>query len=157
MKYIIVLLSVLLVGNISRAQYGVDSVTVEDFYEEVKLNGGGYASIQQWPMYPHGREGITRHIKENLKYPDEAFDDRIEGQVLVGYTIGPDGNVSGIKVIRGVHPSLDEEAVRVISTMEVWRPALRKDKPIQMFFQQAIDFKIKEAVEEKAQVQEAGK
>lgn len=117
----------------------------EKNYLEINPNGqslSGFSMLEHWPMYPNGIEGINQHIADNLKYPIEAKRKKIEGRVVVSYIVQQDSTVGEIKVIESANPLLDEEAIRVISIMDKWKPAIKNEKPVKIAYQQIINFKL---------------
>ena len=57
-----------------------------------------------------------------MQYPAKAVEDDAQGRVLVGFIVNRDGSVDDVKVVKSVHPALDEEAVRVVKAMPKWKP-----------------------------------
>lgn len=115
----------------------------EKVYKEInpfKNQEGFFTTIERFPMYPDGEEGIADHIKNILEYPAEAKEKGIKGTVVVSYVIEVDGSIEVANVLQSVHALLDEEAIRVIKAMDVWKPAIQRGKPTRMMFQQAITF-----------------
>ncbi len=93
-------------------------------------------------MYPGGEIGVNEHVKNELKYPEEALSDSIQGRVVVRYVVQTDGNVGEIEVVESVHPLLDEEAMRVIRAMQKWKPGIQRGKPIKAAYLQAFNFNL---------------
>lgn len=81
--------------------------------------------------YRYGNYAMLRLFMENLRYPSEARQKGITGRVFVRVQIDAQGNTTGISVQRGVHESLDNEAVRVVSLIDSWLPALRDGVPVE--------------------------
>jgi TonB family protein len=129
---------------IIQAQNDGESLGSNKEYIEInpfKNQEGFFTTIERFPMYPGGEEGIAEHIRITLEYPVKAKEQGIKGTVIVAYMIEVDGSIGAINVIQSVHTLLDEEAVRVIKAMDVWKPAIQRGKPTRMMFQQAITFK----------------
>lgn len=82
------------------------------------------------PEYPGGSEKLLEIINQNLKYPDSAKNDRIEGTVIVTFVIDTSGNVSKIKLLRGIREDLNQEAIRVAGLLQGWAPGLYKNKKV---------------------------
>lgn len=97
------------------------------------LSGSVNAYAQEEPEidkpaeYPGGTMAMINFISQNLKYPQEAKEQGIQGRVMVLFTIQPDGKVTDVQVKDPVHPLLDAEAIRVVSMMPAWTPALKAD------------------------------
>ena len=90
--------------------------------------------------FPGGNMKLPAFIKENLKYPEDA--DGAHGRVIVNILVEEDGSISDVEVVRGVHPSLDAEAVRVAKLMPKWQPAERGGKPVRSRFNFPVYFKL---------------
>lgn len=83
-------------------------------------------------------------LGENIRYPQEAWDNEIAGRVIMAFVIEPDGSISGVKVLRGAHPSLDMEATRVIGAMPKWSPAKIGGKAVRFYMTFPLLFKIEQ-------------
>ncbi len=85
---------------------------------------------------------LLKWVTKNLQYPEIAASNGIEGKVVVQFVVERDGSVSDIKVVRGVDPSLDKEAVRVLSKMPKWQPGKQRGKPVRSRFTLPVTFKL---------------
>lgn len=81
-----------------------------------------FTTVEKMPEYLGGEEGLRRDIALNIRYPVAAMQRGIQGKVFVGFIVDADGGVRNIHVVRGVHPLLDSEALRVVSTLGKWIP-----------------------------------
>ncbi|MBL7718810.1 MAG: energy transducer TonB [Flavipsychrobacter sp.] len=86
---------------------------------------------------------LNAYIKANLRYPNDAMTSKVEGTVIVGFTVKEDGSISGAAVSIGVKPSLDKEALRLVNGMPKWKPATKNGKPTSAYHAQPIVFSIK--------------
>ena len=93
------------------------------------------------PEYPGGETALYKFILKELMYPAEAMNANETGEVLIGFSVGMDGYVSGVRVLKSVSPSLDAEAVRVVSMMKYWKPGTRNGKPVRAEMSIPINFK----------------
>jgi len=82
-------------------------------------------------------------ITTNLKYPGKAVKDKIEGNVPVNFLVTRTGKIKDVKVLKSVNPLLDEEAVRVISSMPDWKPGSQAGKLVDVQMQVPVEFKLK--------------
>lgn len=73
--------------------------------------------------FPDGMEALVEYLSNNIRYPEDAYKAKKEGRVVVRFTVNKDGSVSDPEIIKGVYPSLDAEAVRVVKSMPAWTPA----------------------------------
>ena len=92
--------------------------------------------------FPGGDRALLDFLKSNLVYPKAAQDSSIQGRVIVRFTVEKDGSITDVEVARSVYPALDEEAVRVVSMMPKWQPAMRKGDPIRSKFSLPIYFRL---------------
>ena len=84
------------------------------------------------PQFPGGESGLQEYISSNLKYPQIAQENGIQGRVFVGYVVNKDGSVSDVKILRGVDPSLDKEALRIINSLPKWEPGKQNGIPVRV-------------------------
>ena len=81
-----------------------------------------YDYVTEKPMFPGGDTQLMRFINREREYPREAYERGIQGRVTCSFVVTADGTVSHISVLRGVDPSLNKEAIRVLSQMPEWTP-----------------------------------
>ena len=103
-----------------------------------------FSLIEKKPTFQGGEaHTFAKWVAENLKYPEEAKAAGIEGRVMVQFTIGNDGQVRDAKVLRGIHPTLDAEAVRVLSASPKWEPGYQDGKPVNVTYSFPVVFKLR--------------
>lgn len=81
-------------------------------------------------------------LGQNIQYPKEAVDAKVEGRVMVSFVIEKDGFVSNAKVIRSIDPLLDNEALRVVNAMPNWKPGMQDGQPVRVRFTIPVSFKL---------------
>lgn len=86
------------------------------------------------PEYPGGIQALMKFIDDHLVYPLDALENQITGRVYVKFTILKNGETTDFKILRGLYPSLDREVLKVLKAMEIWKPALLKDEPVDVYF-----------------------
>lgn len=89
-----------------------------------------YDYVEQKPEFPGGRNCLINFINDTRKYPSEAYEQGIEGRVTCSFIVNEDGKVSHIQVLRGVEPSLNQEAIRIVSEMPKWSPGKIADQAV---------------------------
>lgn len=92
------------------------------------------------PAFPGGNAAMQTFIQKAKKYPKDFGSIGIEGKVVVGFTVSEQGSLLNIKIVKGIHDSIDEEALKVVRAMPNWLPGTEKGKPKAMDMQLAIDF-----------------
>ena len=94
------------------------------------------------PTFPGGDEKLMEWISQHVQYPQNAYDSHIQGRVIVRFLIKEDGSVGDAKIIRSVFPSLDEEALRVVTTLPKFNPAILDGKAVEYWFTIPIVFRL---------------
>ena len=94
------------------------------------------------PEFPGGEEALYKYLAENIKYPEKAKNNKVEGRVYITFVIEKDGTVSDAKVLRSVNEELDAEALRVINAMPKWKPGTQRGVPVRVQYNIPITFKL---------------
>lgn len=89
-----------------------------------------YDFVTDKPRFPGGDSDLMRFINHNREYPKKAYDKGIQGRVTCSFVVNTDGSISHISVIRGVEPSLNKEAIRILSLMPEWIPGRLDGKAV---------------------------
>ena len=87
-----------------------------------------------------GSEKFAEWVQKRTNYPQEALEKKIRGIVYLTFIVEKDGSVSNVTVIKGVHPLLDNEAIKVISESPKWTPGLQRGRPVRVRFQIPLSF-----------------
>ena len=110
---------------------------------DTPIDNMGYAEVDVKPTF-NGSDAnaFAQWIGSQMQYPEECRNEGIEGRVVLSFTIGTDGKVSDVKVLRGVHEKLDAEASRIISMSPDWTPGQHNGKNVPVSFTIPILFKM---------------
>ncbi|TFH94100.1 M56 family metallopeptidase [Porphyromonas levii] len=111
-------------------------------------DGEIFEFVEDMPEFPGGIGALMKWLGENIKYPEEAEKQNIQGRVMVHFVVETDGSVSNPQIARSVHESLDAEAVRVVAAMPKWTPGKAEGKPVRVRFTLPISFALKNKVTE---------
>ena len=115
-------------------------VTVD---EEVVVEDDIFVVVEENPQFPNGgTAGLLQYLGKNIKYPTIAQENGTQGRVTVQFVVNKDGSIVDAKVLRGVDPYLDKEAIRVISAMPKWKPGMQRGKPVRGKFTVPVTFKL---------------
>ena len=98
--------------------------------------------VEQQPQYPGGMGALNQWLGSNIKYPAMAAENGIEGRVIVQFVVERDGSVSGVHVVRGVDPSLDKEATRVVAQMPKWIPGKQNGSAVRVKYTVPVTFRL---------------
>jgi len=103
-----------------------------------------FVVVEEMPQFPGGDQALFNFLYENLKYPPEAKAQGIQGKVILRFVVTAEGKVADISLVRKVHPLLDEEAVRVMSSVPDWIPGRQGGQPVDVYYSVPINFSLKE-------------
>lgn len=98
--------------------------------------------VEQYPEFPGGMTEYMKWLTRNLRYPDIARSQKIQGKVVVQFIVNQDGTIADAKVVKSVNPHLDREAMRVIRMMPSWKPGIQDNKPCKTMVAIPIVFKL---------------
>lgn len=99
--------------------------------------------VEQMPEFPDGgMAGLMQYLSKNIKYPTIAQENGTQGRVTVQFVVNKDGSIVDAKVLRGVDPYLDKEALRVIGTMPKWKPGMQRGKPVRVKYTVPVMFRL---------------
>lgn len=96
--------------------------------------------VEQMPEFPGGDLELRKFIARSVKYPVVAVENGIQGKVFVTFVVEKDGSVGNVKIARGVDPSLDKEAIRVVSSLPKWKPGTQKGEAVRVSYTMPINF-----------------
>jgi protein TonB len=113
------------------------SNVVEEAYEKP------FTIVEQMPEFPGGASNMMKFIAENVKYPAMAREAGISGNVFVSFVVNRNGEISNVKILRGIGGGCDEEAIRVVRLMPSWIPGKQNGKPVPVQFNLPIKFILK--------------
>ncbi len=101
-----------------------------------------FASVEVMPEYPGGQAGWGKYLQKNMKYPPIAREDNITGRVIVSFVVEKNGDLTDIKVLRGIGGGCDEEAVRVLKAAPSWKPGIQNGRPVRVAYTMPIFFQL---------------
>ncbi len=101
-----------------------------------------FTVVEKQPEFPGGNTELMKYLGKAIKYPVIAQENGIQGRVVCSFVVNRDGSIVDIQVMRGVDPSLDKEAIRVISEMPKWKPGEQRGKPVRVRFILPVQFRL---------------
>jgi TonB family protein len=99
-----------------------------------------FTVVEEMPEYPGGNKAMYSFMGQNIKYPEKARQNKVEGTVYVSFVVLKDGSVSSVSVLRGIGSGCDEEAMRVVKSMPNWKPGKQDGKPVNVQYNLPIKF-----------------
>lgn len=116
-----------------------------DIPEEVIEEPQIFTIVEENPEFPGGEAKLMEYLGKNTKFPAIAKDAGIQGIVYVQFVVMEDGSINDdmITILRGVHPALDAEAIRVVKGMPNWKPGRQRGKPVRVYFKLPFRFTLR--------------
>lgn len=132
-------------------RYADGSYSYEEQYDQGICRGGKAISVggdtvrytvrEQQPEFKGGMQGLGQFLAQNLRYPVEALNGRVQGRVFVSFVVCTDGTLCDYEVLKNVAPSIDQEAVRVVKAMSGrWKPGYQRGKAVRVKYNLPITF-----------------
>ena len=106
--------------------------------EETKI----FTVVEQMPMFPGGDAALMSYLANNIHYPTVAAENGVQGRVVVGFVVERDGSITDVRILRGVDPSLDREAMRVVKSMPRWTPGKQNGSAVRVKYQVPVAFRL---------------
>jgi TonB family protein len=131
MKPILIAIAFLAVFSVAKAQK-------TDTTKQAQI----FAAVEQEPTPAEGMAKFYAYLQANTKYPDSAAKKRIEGKVFVTFVVERDGSLSDVKILRGVSPDIDAEAIRVVRSAPKWKPGIQNNVAVRVQYSMAISFRL---------------
>jgi len=114
----------------------VEVIEVEESKKEV------FTIVEEMPAFPGGEAERNKFLATNIQYPQQATENGIQGTVYVSFVVDSKGNVTEVKILRGIGGGCDEEALRVVKMMPKWHPGKQNGKNVRVLFNMPIYFKL---------------
>jgi TonB family protein len=149
-----IILSTIPSMNLQPTKKEIEENTNEEAEEVLNIELGGegegielradpiFTVVEQMPEFPEGYEELSKYLKANLKYPQEARENEISGKVFISFIVEESGNITNATILRGIGGGCDEAAIEVIESMPNWIPGKQKGKAVKVQFNMPIVFKL---------------
>lgn len=116
----------------------------EVYEEEIEEAPIPFALVEEKPSFMGGdANNFQKWVSQHLEYPEIAKENGVSGRVTLQFTVMPDGSVANVRVLRGVDPSLDKEAVRVVSSSPKWTPGKQRDRAVKVIYNFPVIFQLR--------------
>ena len=100
------------------------------------------ANVQQQPEFPGGEAALYKWLNDHVQYPASAAEEGVSGRVIVEFVISKTGSIENARVVRGRHPALDKEALRVVKSMPKWNPGRNNGQPVKVTYHLPVTFRL---------------
>ena len=129
-------------GNVAVDVQEEVAVEAKEEVIEVEEAKPVFTIVEEMPSFPGGEAERNKFLAENIVYPQQATENGIQGTVYVSFVVDSKGNVTDVKVLRGIGGGCDEEALRVVKMMPQWHPGKQNGKLVRVLFNMPIYFKL---------------
>ncbi len=102
-------------------------VTIPSIPDSIKV----FEQVDTLPEFPGGLDAMRKWIQETINYPPGGSND-LQGRVIITVIVEKDGSLTNLEIVRGVDPSLDKEALRVVRAMPKWKPGIHQNKIVRV-------------------------
>lgn len=119
-----------------------ESVDLGNSQEAVSVGDQVFIVVEEMPKYVGGVDSLMEFLKREVRYPEEAMENDVEGRVLVSFVIDATGKVGSVQIEKSVHSFLDSEAIRVAESMPNWIPGKQRGKAVSVKYVLPIQFKL---------------
>lgn len=131
------------------SEYGTDDISKSSQTHEVvevapveTESNELFDAVEQMPQFPGGETAMYSWLSSHIYYPDLAREDGIQGRVVVKFVVEKDGSITNVQVARGVHYTLDSEAVRLVKAMPRWNPGRNKGRVVRVYYYLPVTFRL---------------
>ena len=125
-------------GAVLKAKEDIAAPEPPKHVEETKV----FTVVEQMPMFPGGDAALMSYLANNIHYPTVAAENGVQGRVVVGFVVERDGSITDVRILRGVDPSLDREAMRVVKSMPRWTPGKQNGSAVRVKYQVPVAFRL---------------
>ena len=125
-------------GEVLKAKEALVTEPVKPKEEENKV----FEVVEQMPSFPGGMNALMDYLRKSIKYPPVAEENGIQGRVVCSFVVERDGSVTDVRVAKSVDPSLDKEAVRVVSAMPKWIPGRQNGQSVRVKYTLPVTFRL---------------
>ncbi len=102
------------------------------------------AMVEQKPEFPGGEAAMYKWLGDHINYPAAASEEGVSGRVVVEFVVSKTGAIENVRVLRGRHPALDKEALRVVKSMPKWQPGRNNGQPVKVTYTLPVTFRLQQ-------------
>ena len=101
-----------------------------------------YTVADNHPTFPGGEEARQQFMTENLRYPESAQEEGVQGTVFVTFVVRHNGTITDAEILRGLHPDIDAEVLRLVNKMPNWEPGVKDGEQVSVQFNMPVRFRL---------------
>ena len=120
----------------------VEQVVVKEPEPEKPKEEEIFVAVEQMAEFPGGQAALMKWLSQNIRYPEAAQQNDIQGRVVVKFVVEKDGSIGQATIAKGVDKDLDREALRVVKKMPKWQPGKNNGVAVRSYFNLPVTFKL---------------
>ncbi len=101
-----------------------------------------FTTVEKMPEFPGGQTGLQEYLLKNIKYPEEARNNVVEGVSYINFVVSSTGEVTGARVLKGNNEQFNQEALRVINAMPLWQPGMQAGQTVSVQYTLPVRFSL---------------
>lgn len=101
-----------------------------------------YTATEQMPQFPGGEAALMKYMRNNIKYPVIAIENGTQGNVIVQFVVKKDGTIGTVKIVRGLSPELNKEAIRLCKSLPKFIPGTMKGEAVNVWYTSVVSFRL---------------
>jgi TonB family protein len=101
-----------------------------------------FTTVEKMPEFPGGQTGLQEYLLKNIKYPEEARNNVVEGVSYINFVVSSTGEVTGARVLKGNNEQFNQEALRVINAMPRWQPGMQAGQTVSVQYTLPVRFSL---------------
>ncbi len=122
-----------------------EAVVVKEPEPEVKPKEEEiFVAVEQMAEFPGGQTALLKWLGQNIRYPEAAQQNDIQGRVVVKFVVEKDGSIGAASIVKSIDKDLDREALRVVKKMPKWQPGKNNGQPVRSYFNLPVTFKLQQ-------------
>jgi protein TonB len=121
----------------SAAEKKAEMIEIPEAQKEI------FIMAEEMPSYPGGDAERQKFLADNIQYPQQAAEAGLQGNIYIEFVVDSKGNITDVKILRGIGGGCDEEAIRVIKMMPQWHPGKQNGKTVRVLYHMAIGFQLR--------------
>lgn len=101
-----------------------------------------FSSVEEMPKFPGGDKALAKYLAENIRYPESAKKEGIEGKVYVEFIVEADGSLTNIRILRGLQADIDKETIRAVKGMPKWVVGKQAGKAVRVIYTLPVEYRL---------------
>ena len=138
------ILSILLLSSTALVNAQEEETLKVITQDEVDPDNPTFTIVEEMPSFPGGEQELFKYLGKNIKYPKKAKKKGVEGVVYANFVVDTTGEITNVKILRGIGGGCDKETIRVIKKMPNWKPGKQRGENVRVSYNLPIRYTLKD-------------